>query len=230
MSAEAEGQSGQGKATLEELALRLRGALARESGAGDPASVVASIQAEAQRTLGPGLVRHFAGKLAGSGGDRGESEELAQHAWVEFWGAVSAGKYDPSRAKLSTFLYAVAQIVWMREMRKRGRAASRERSLDLAWDAPGQAPTPEDAAELAARIDAVRRVISGADGQLGDQDRAVLRAISEGASDREVAARFGVSPSTAHERKRTALERLSRVLHSLGFGDDSGRAPGGGGA
>lgn len=225
MSAEAGEHRGEGAATLEELARLLRGA-----SAGEAATMGASIQARAQRTLGPGLVRHFAGKLAAVGGDRGEADELAQQAWIEFWSAVSSGKYDPARARLSTFLYAVAQIVWMRDLRRRGRIASRERPLEAAWDAEGGDSTPGDAAELAARIDAVRRVMSEGGGELTEQDRAVLRAISEGASDREVAAQFGVSPSTAHERKRSALARLAGVLRGLGFGEDSGRAPGGRGA
>lgn len=208
---------------LEAIARRLLDAKDGEVGA-----LAAEIETELHARLAPGLSRHFGRKLAEVGRDPGDADELAQRAWIAFWEALRERRYDPARARLSTFLYAVAQIVWMRDQRAKGRAGGREWALDAAAGVAEVGAEPADAADLAARLDAVRRVLAGAEGELSEQDRAVLRAIGEGATDREVAARMGISASTAHQRKRTAMERLAGVLRSLGFGDDSGRAPGGG--
>ncbi len=190
--------------------------------------IAAALQERAQTTLGPGLARHFARKLAAIGADEGDAAELCQRTWIEFWGALASGRHDPARARVSTFLYAVAQIVWMRELRRRGRETARVRTLEPGWEMPSEADGPDAAAELAAQVDAVRRVMQGQAGDLSAADRAVLRAIAEGATDREVASRLEVSPSTAHERKKAVLERLGSVLRGLvpRFGEDSGRAPG----
>jgi RNA polymerase sigma factor (sigma-70 family) len=211
--------------------------------AGDPNAL-----AELDRRLRPGLSRHFARKLAqnGPGGagrrepgfsDRSEppemAQELAQQTFITFWKALEGGKYDPAKARLSTFLYAIAGNIWLRHRRAVGRAAGgqvgpdgqqirprRELSLD-ALEQP-LADTGEAAAEAlhqATELDIVRRVLAGLepDSGLDIDERDVLRAIADGKSDRELASTLGVAPSTAHARKRSAMVKLRVFLSKRGF-------------
>lgn len=190
--------------------------------------------------LTPGLVRHFMRKLgtpgagpAGGGGREQTADELAQLTWVAFWKALEAGRYDPSRARLSTFLYAVASNVYLRYLRAVGRP-KREHHLDdfeFSADRAGrggmsETTDPREAAEMAGVLHALRLLVNGEEGGAGltDDERDVLRAIGSGRSDRELAALLSVAPSTAHARKKSALEKVRRFLVQRGF-PDPGRPP-----
>lgn len=173
--------------------------------------------------LTPGLTRHFVRKLGAGAVHSDSADELAQRTWIAFWEALRAGRYDPARARLTTFLYAVAHITWLRDRREAGRTPPPGlASLD---HADGQ--SPHDAAELAASIDLVRTLIGGrvAGVGLSEDDRATLRAIADGRTDRELAHLLGVSPSTAHARKRAALARLAELLDPHAPNAPAGRAP-----
>lgn len=184
--------------------------------------------AELHARLTPGLERHFARKLGSKSRDE-RAEELAQRTWVALWQALRGGRYDPARARLTTFVYAVSQIVWMRWGREQGRVAGSME--DWSWlgaePSGGSLGDPAAAVELGSAIEAVRRAMAG---EMSEADRLVLEGVARGCSDRELAAELRVSPSTAHERKKSALARLARRLGIRGFGEDSGRAPGEGGA
>jgi len=195
------------------------------------------------RRLTPGLCRHFQSQLnaagvAGGIGDGGDlAFDLAQRTWEEFWRAVERGVYDPSRARYSTFLYGIAANIWMRARRDRARGV---RMRGAERDAQTQA---EAASELvgggstttlawAEAIERVRAVIEGGAGTaFSEEDRVTLRAISEGASERDLAQRMGVSPSTAHDRRTAVLERLRDWLAGKGlqFGEDTRAEAGGSG-
>jgi len=150
---------------------------------------------------------------------------------------VERGVYDPSRARYSTFLYGIAANIWMRARRDRARGV---RMRGAERDAQTQA---EAASELvgggstttlawAEAIERVRAVIEGGAGTaFSEEDRVTLRAISEGASERDLAQRMGVSPSTAHDRRTAVLERLRDWLAGKGlqFGEDTRAEAGGSG-
>lgn len=188
--------------------------------------------------LTPGLLRHFGRKLGGGGGDHSNAaDELVQQTWIAFWQALTKGKYDPSKSRPSTFLYAVAGNIWLRHLRAVGRArphqaltegqAGRGGSEVRHADSPGgggigaATDDPADAAAEASAIDTVRRALRGEEptSGLSEDDRQILRAIARGRTDRELAAELGVAPSTAHARKRIATEKLSQFLRSRGFAD-----------
>lgn len=189
----------------------------------DPAAVSALYQ-----RLTPGLTRHFLRKLSGSrsvggGGNLDLAQELTQRTWIEFWRLLQAGRYDPARACCSTFLYAIAANIWLRSLRERGRARETGATDESAMSDAAAADLANDTHELAAAIEAVRAVVDGSDSRGGFDaaDRDILRAIALGASERDLAVRLEVSPSTAHERKRGILERLERYLKSRGI-DEAG--------
>ena len=179
---------------------------------------------EFHERFAPGLLRFFQRKVSGGGvssqayGDR--AEELAQRTWIEFWRALQSGSYDPTRAKHSTFLYAVASIIWLRSVREEGRN-SRIGALPDSdeWLPASQADDPSHAADLASAIEVIRRVVAGIEpaAPLSDADREILRAVADDCSEREIAAQLGVSPSTAHERKRAVLARIADFLRGKGI-------------
>lgn len=236
----------------------------RRAAAGD-----ADALARLDQRLRPGLERHFQRKLSQFGfsnsgaqaaGGTSESvrapassksgvsisdtaDELAQQTWIVFWKALSEGRYDSSRARLSTYLYAIAANIWLRYVRTATRNL-REQSLDWIEDAAADrgagregsdlarggsnAPSglPGTGSESAAHVlgeaellDVVRLVVGGDEPAAGltADEREVLRAIADGRSDRELATALGIAPSTAHVRKRTAMDKLRRFLASKGF-------------
>lgn len=173
--------------------------------------------------LTPGLRRHFARKLAQAGSPRDDfmADELAQRSWIEFWRLVQSGKYDSARARPSTYLYGIAGNIWMRYRREQSRVRSRETTL------PGSeeqledcfAEGPDGLADLASTVETLRAIVDGSDSRPGfdEEGRDILRAIAEGASERDLAFRLSVSPSTAHERKHAVLSRLRQFLSSIGL-------------
>ena len=199
--------------------------------------------AELHDRLSTGLVRHFTRKLArGTAGKGGleAAEELAQQTWLIFWQAITNRQYDPARAKLSTFLYAIAANIWLRHARQSGRDAQtrpvRIGSGDGAdggdWPLTVACEDPACAMHTAALLDAVRGAVDGTleaqaapgTASFAEPERALLRAIGQGLTDRQLAAELGVSASTAHARKRGVLARLALVLRSHGFAGPDGFA------
>ncbi len=191
--------------------------LSQRAVAGDHAAL-----SELHAALTPGLVRHFARKLAGMRDSMTLADELAQNTWVLLWSLLQAGKYDPARARLTTFIYAVGHIAWLRFMRERQRDVRRAGpmpeidGLDLA-----SGDDPAAGVQLAAELQMVRDALAGAVDGFGPADQDLLRAIALGQSDRELASQLGVSPSTAHQRKRGILQRLAEWL-----GANDGAPPG----
>jgi len=167
--------------------------------------------------FGHGLVRFFMKRTSGS---PDVSEELAQKTWVLVWRALQAGRYDPARAAISTFVYAVGQNVWLQHRRSAvGLPAALGDFDDLAEYVT---PTTDDpAGEMAAAelLDAMREAIVGESHEqaLTGDERAVVRGLEAGQSERALAERLGVAASTIHAKKVSAFEKLRRFLQRRGF-------------
>src|SRR5690606_2863720 len=128
----------------------------------------------------PGLRRFLGARLAG---DAEVAEELAQRAWIAVWEALRRGRYDPARAAISTFVYAVACRTMLqhrratrRRLRWLGRASPEEAML-LATSAD-----PAALNELGERIDAVRACLRCGEGPnaLTADERRVVEAAARG--------------------------------------------------
>jgi RNA polymerase sigma factor (sigma-70 family) len=156
-------------------------------------------------------------RLTDATGDPHVAEDLAQQTWQAVWEAVSQGRYDPSRAALSTFAYAVSQNVYRHWLRRQSTAAAHAPAV-LA-NAP-QMPEPENNpladAEL---IDELRRVLREGGAGLSEESLQTLHLIARGSTDRELALELAVAPSTAHARKRAALNALRTHLTSRFFSE-----------
>lgn len=143
-----------------------------------------------------------------SGGRGDIADDLSQRTWAVVWDAVQGGRYDPARAAMTTFVYAVAQNIWRQWVRESGRKPGLKAGNDVTEDHPGSTLAE---AEL---IERVRDCLHGGHraGGLNEEDAEILRMIARGEGDRGLAERLGVAASTANARKRGAMERLRAYL------------------
>lgn len=133
------------------------------------------------------------------------ADDLTQRTWTAVWAAVTSGRYDERRAGLSTFVYAVAQNVWRQRAKEDARFQRNDRT-------PIECePSADVVLAEAELIDRMRRVLRD-EQALTQQERWILRLIGSGVTDRTLAAELGVSPSTAHERKKAVLAKLRALL------------------
>lgn len=149
-----------------------------------------------------------------TGGRADLAEELAQRTWVILWDAVSNGKYDPTRSAITTFLYAVSHKVWLQHLRTSSRRATAP-----AEAAAGVAAGTEDAGDaagLAEVLGAVRECMEGGEagipGALTSEERALIRAVAAGHSDRSLARLLNLAPSTVNVRKQSVFQKVRRFL------------------
>jgi RNA polymerase sigma factor (sigma-70 family) len=149
------------------------------------------------------------------------AEDLCQRTWSAFWQAIKAGKYDPGRAAVSTFLYAIGTKIWLQHLRTTRRAARRNAEWEPIEDIGG--PNPVDAMGSGELLQAVRDCLAGA-GDLTEEDRWLVRSVAAGETDRSLAKRLGVSPSTANARKRAAFDKVRRHLAALGHRENGERS------
>lgn len=172
------------------------------------------------RRLDGALRRHWRRK----GVSEAVADDLSQRTWMGVWRACSNGAYDPSRAAITTFVFAVATKQWLQHLRKGGRPDASEESLQSIEGPNGSG------AEAAEALDAIRAIMEGRrPAGLSEQDRWLLRSTADGMTDRELAARLRTAPSTAHSLRKGAIEKLRRALGNLGFrGESTERPPGAG--
>ncbi len=149
------------------------------------------------------------------------AEDLAQKTWAALAATLARGGYDAGRSAPSTFVYAVMHNIWRQHAAALARAGTGVAEGAGADEraAPGSPDLPDAVAE-AEELDRVRFYV-GERSPLDAATREVLRLVGAGATDRDLAVWLGVSASTAHARKRAALERLRGAL------EEGGRAQGG---
>lgn len=146
------------------------------------------------------------------------ADDLAQRTWTALASTLARGGYDASRSAPSTFVYAVMHNTWRQHAATLARDAHTA-ALSDNEPLPGES-NPTDAAALAELVEYVRSLLTDHH-RLDAETRSVLRLVGAGLSDRAMAERLGVSPSTAHERRRAALERVRRALAELARTDRS---------
>lgn len=146
------------------------------------------------------LVYSFAFKITN---DAGLAEEATQDVFVALWRR--AGSYDPSRAKLSTWLLTVTRNRAIELVRQRQRRPEAHADIEL----EGQAPDP---AALVVDADVAQR-LAEAMAELPDEQLEVLRlAYFAGLSQSEIASVIGIPLGTVKGRMRLALDRLRSIV------------------
>jgi RNA polymerase sigma-70 factor, ECF subfamily len=142
------------------------------------------------------LIYSFAYRLTN---DATLSEECVQDVFVALWRR--AADFDPTRAKLTTWLFVVAR----NRAIELGRQKARRPELRDDLEPDGSSPDPAD---LIAVADESQRVAE-AMAELPEDQLAVLRlSYFDGLSHSEIAEVIGIPLGTVKGRMRLALERL----------------------
>ena len=147
-------------------------------------------------------------------GDRQLAEDCVQEVFVTAWR--SADRYDPRRASVSTWLFAIARNKTVDALRRRSRRPAE--ALPERWP-DDEAP---DAAEVVGANDQGERVASALAELPPHQLEAVSLAYFEGLTQAEIAARLGVPLGTVKGRLRLALERLRTLAPTYAFETETG--------
>ena len=143
-------------------------------------------------------------------GDRGLAEECAQDVFERVWR--EAGRYDPERARVGTWIMAVARNRIIDLARRRARSGAVPQA-DVEPD--GESPDP---ASLAARSEAQLAVVE-AMAELPEPQLQVLRlAYFDGLSHGEIAERLDLPLGTVKGRLRLALDRLRASTAMVAIG------------
>lgn len=147
------------------------------------------------------LYRRFARPVFGMGlrmlGSAEAAEELTQDVFLAAWR--KAGRYDPGRGRLSTWLMAVAHNLAVDRLRRRGATVPASATLE---ELAAVGVSEEDA--LLDR-DAARRVLAAL--STGER-RLLLLSYFRGWTCREIAEAEGIPIGTVKTRLRTLLIRL----------------------
>ena len=136
-------------------------------------------------------------------GDRQAAEECTQDVFVSVWR--TARTYDSDRARVSTWLVAIARNRAIDATRRRAA-----RPVDPHEDVWTTEQTP-DTAELVADADEASRIAAAMAELPEPQRQALTLAYFDGLSHTEIAERLELPVGTVKGRIRLALERL-RVL------------------
>ena len=149
------------------------------------------------------------------------AEDLSQRTWQAVWQAVSEGRYDPSRAAISTYIYAVSQNVYRHWARTQATAANHAPAI--AANVGNPVSDDDDPLADAEIVDELRRTLRNGAPGLSPAHLRTLHLIAQGVTDRQLAQELAVAPSTAHTRKRNALDALRAHLNSRFFAERTQR-------
>ncbi len=139
-----------------------------------------------------------------TGADR-YAQDVVQEVFVALW--KDAGRYDPSRGALSSWLFALARHKAIDLVRKEANVRKHTADVDLEFREADDDVDHE--AWLRLRRDTVRAAIT----QLPEAQRTALElAFFAGLTHVEVAEQLGIPLGTAKTRIRTALLRLRDIL------------------
>ncbi len=140
--------------------------------------------------------------------DSGLAEDLVQETFVRLWR--SAGRFDPARSSVRTFVYTLARRAAVDLWRRTSRVAT----------AGGEVPDLEDEISGTAFDEVVMRLdIGEALAALSRAHREVLELAYYGdLTQAQIAERLGIPVGTVKTRTLYALRALSKELKERGLG------------
>jgi RNA polymerase sigma factor (sigma-70 family) len=158
------------------------------------------------------LFRHFAPRIKGflirGGAQEALAEELAQETMVLLWRR--AARFDPARARVSTWLYTIARNLRIDHLR-RDAGSAHEAASD--WD-PEQQPadahlTPDELLQAAQQERGVQQALE----ELPPEQAEVLRlSFFDEQPHTRIARDLGIPLGTVKSRIRLAAAHLRRIL------------------
>jgi RNA polymerase sigma-70 factor (ECF subfamily) len=170
---------------------------------------VAAVARSQDRAAFAALFSHFAPRLKTYlrrlGMVDGEAEELAQEAMMLVWR--KAALFDPEKAEVSTWVYAIARNLRLDALRRRGFpgheiTAPEEAVPDTAPDAEEQFASSAQQARLRTAMHRLPH----------EQAQVVQLCYFDDKSHAEVASELGIPLGTVKGRLRLVLGRLRRAL------------------
>ena len=166
--------------------------------------LVRRVAAGDERALS-GLYDRYAGLVYGAGvhylGDRGQAEDLVQDVFVSVWR--NAGRFDPSRAGFSTWIYRITRNRATDLIRRR-----KARVRTVGTDLPPEPEDPDPSGSLSRGFD-----VAAALTQLSPTHREVLvLAYFGGLSQREISTRTGTPLGTVKSRTSAAMRALREAM------------------
>lgn len=192
----------------------------RDESRAQDAALLARIRDRDERAMEE-LYGRFSGPLYSlayqvTGADR-FAQDVVQEVFIAVW--KDAGRFDPNRGALSSWLFSLARHKAIDLVRREANVRKRTADVDLSFE-----EAPDDVyqeAWLNHRRDRVRAAIT----ELPDAQREALElAFFAGLTHVEVAERLGIPLGTAKTRIRTALlklrEQIGTSLSETGSLDD----------
>lgn len=162
------------------------------------------------------LFRYFAPRIKGylvrSGCAEALAEELTQETMVAIWRR--AASFDPSRARLSTWIFTIARNLRIDHLRRGGRSVPVVEGEG--WDADqqpaDQALAPDQQALAAQREVNVRQALAALP---PDQVQVLMLSYFEDQPHARIADQLGIPLGTVKSRIRLAVAQLRRRLEGL---------------
>ena len=177
----------------------------------DPNLLIGRIARKQDQEAFAALFGHFAPRLKSFLIRRGESpeaaEDLAQETMVRMWHR--AGSFDPARAELATWLFAIARNLKIDTFRHDRRAALNADDFLLTAEEPAR---PED---ILIGSEARDRVQLAMKSLPAEQLDLVRLSFFEGHSHGEIADLIGIPLGTVKSRLRLAFARLREKLGDI---------------
>ncbi len=169
----------------------------------------------ADRPAFAALFRHFAPRIKGylmrSGCAESLAEELTQETMVALWRR--AASFDPSRARLSTWIFTIARNLRIDHYRRGGGQLAVDEGC---WDADQQPVdlelAPEEQALAAQREHSVRTALKDLP---EEQVQVLVLSYFEEEPHARIAERLGIPLGTVKSRIRLAVAQLRRRLEGL---------------
>lgn len=172
----------------------------------DWAALMLRVRDHQDRAAFAELFRHFAPRVKGflmkSGAGASLAEECAQDVLATLW--QKSHLFDPGRASVATWVYAIARNRRIDALRRSRRAEPE----DLDW---GPEPEPDQAVVMEAQQETERlgRALAALP---GPQRTLIERAFYGDLSHSEIAAETGLPLGTIKSRIRLALEKLRQQM------------------
>jgi RNA polymerase sigma-70 factor (ECF subfamily) len=142
-------------------------------------------------------------------GDRETAEEITLDVFTRTW--ENASTYDPTRAKVTTWLTSIARNRSIDELRRRGVRAEQH---SVRWtDVPPDAEPRSNGLEARTERSLEREHVRAAVAELPDEQRQVLSlAYFGGYTQREIAEALNQPLGTVKTRIRLAMNKLRQAL------------------
>ena len=141
--------------------------------------------------------------------DARDAEDVLQEAFVQVWR--DAGRFDPARASVKTWLFTIARSRALDRWRSRRSVEQRFPAVEN--EALDRAGAGDGGQEAAAMRDYVGRCL----GKLSENEQAVLRlAYFDGYTQEEIAARLNEPLGTVKSRTRSGLTKLKAIAAGEG--------------